>query len=123
MIDTVIARAKLRQLIAALDSEREVLLEGPLENLAKISERRDQLFESLVQGGAVSQRILSGRLAEIKHLALGNAGLMEASMQGMKDARKAIENMEEKLIQMDTYSKDGTRMKVSQTLPGKGHRI
>ncbi len=123
MIDTVIARAKLRQLMAALEIEREILLEGPLENLAQISAKRDQLLESLVQGGPVSRQLLSARLGEIKQRATGNAGLMKAAMQGMKDARKAVENMEKTLNQMDTYSRDGSRIQVAQTPPGKGHRI
>lgn len=123
MIDTVLARGKLRQLIAALESEHSILLNGPLDDLAKTSARRDQLLESLVSGGPVSQRVLGARLADIKAMAKRNGVLLKAAMQGMKDARKEIENMEENLNKMDTYSRDGARMVVAQTLPGKGHRV
>ena len=123
MIDTVLARGKLRQLMAAMEAEREVLLNGPLSNLAKISERRDQLLESMLAGGPVSQRILATRLPDIKAMAARNGALLKAAMEGMKDAQKTIETMEENLNQMDTYSRNGERMLVAQTMPGKGHRV
>jgi len=106
-----------------MDSERAVLLNGPLDDLAKISEKRDQLLESLVNGGPVSQRILGARLPDVKAMAKRNGALLKAAMEGMKDARKEIENMEESLNEMDTYSADGAKMVVAQTPPGKGHRI
>lgn len=123
MIDTVFARGKLRQLLAALEAERAVLLNGPLDDLAKISAKRDLLIDSLVNGGPVSQRILGARLTEIRAMANRNGALLKAVLQGMKDARKEIENMEESLNKMDTYSRDGAKIVVAQTLPGKGHRI
>lgn len=123
MIDTVLARGKLRQLLSVMESERAVLLNGPLDDLANISAKRDQLLDSLVNGGPVSQRILGGRLADIKAMAKRNGALLKAAMEGMKDARKEIENMEESLNEMDTYAPDGAKMVVAQTPPGKGHRI
>ncbi len=123
MIDTVLARGKLRQLLSVMETERAVLLNGPLDDLASISAKRDQLLESLVNGGPVSQRILGGRLADIKAMAKRNGALLKAAMEGMKDARKEIENMEESLNAMDTYTPDGAKMLVAQTPPGKGHRI
>jgi len=123
MIDTVLARGKLRQLLSVMESERAVLLNGPLDDLANISAKRDQLLDSLVNGGPVSQRILGGRLADIKEMAKRNGALLKAAMEGMKDARKEIKNMEENLNKMDTYTPDGAKMVVAQTPPGKGHRI
>ena len=123
MIDTVLARGKLRQLLSVMDSERAVLLNGPLDDLANISAKRDKLLDSLVNGGPVSQRILGDRLADIRAMAKRNGALLKAAMEGMKDARKEIENMEESLNAMDTYTPDGAKMVVAQTPPGKGHRI
>ncbi len=123
MIDTVLARGKLRQLLSVMDSERALLLNGPLDDLSKISAKRDQLLESLVNGGPVSQRILGARLDDVKAMAKRNGALLKAAMEGMKDARKEIENMEESLNEMDTYTPDGAKMVVAQTPPGKGHRI
>ncbi len=123
MIDTVLARGKLRQLLAAMDAERTVLLNGPLDDLTKISTKRDQLLESLVNGGPVSQRILAVKMADIKAMAKRNGALLKAAMEGMKDARKEVENMEESLNKMDTYARDGAKMVVAQTPPGKGHRV
>ncbi len=123
MIDTVLARGKLRQLLSVMETERAVLLGGPLDDLAKISAKRDQLLESLVNGGPVSQRILGARLADVKAMAKRNGALLKAAMEGMKDARKEIENMEESLNAMDTYTPDGAKMVVAQTPPGKGHRV
>ncbi len=123
MIDTVLARGKLRQLLSVMETERAVLLGGPLDDLAKISAKRDQLLESLVNGGPVSQRILGARLADVKAMAKRNGALLKAAMEGMKDARKEIENMEESLNEMDTYAPDGAKMVVAQTPPGKGHRV
>ena len=123
MIDTVLARGKLRQLLSAMESERAVLLNGPLDDLAKISSKRDQLLASLVNGGPVSQRILGARLDDVKAMAKRNGALLKAAMEGMKDARKEVENMEESLNEMDTYAADGAKMVVAQTPPGKGHRV
>ena len=123
MIDTVLARGKLRQLLSAMESERAVLLNGPLDDLAKISSKRDQLLASLVNGGPVSQRILGARLDDVKEMAKRNGALLKAAMEGMKDARKEVENMEESLNEMDTYAPDGAKMVVAQTPPGKGHRV
>ncbi len=123
MIDMVLARGKLRQLIAAMESERQILLCGPLSDLANVSARRDQLLESLLAGGPVSKRLLAERLPEIKAMATRNGALLKAAMEGMKDAQKAVENMEENLNKMDTYSRDGARMVVAQTMPGKGRRV
>ena len=123
MIDSILARGKLRQLLAVMEMERKVLLSGPLGDLAKISAKRDFLLESLVAGGPVSQRILATRLADIKTMAARNGALLKASMEGMKDARKVIVNMEESLNQLDTYSRNGGKVLVAQTLPGKGYKI
>ena len=123
MIDTVLARGKLRQLLSVMESERAVLLGGPLDDLATISAKRDQLLESLVNGGPVSQRILGARLADIKSMAKRNGALLKAAMEGMKDAQEEIENMEKNLNEMDTYAPDGAKMVVAQTPPGKGHRV
>jgi len=123
MIDTVLARGKLRQLLATMEAERKILLQGPLSDLAKVSARRDQLLESLLSGGPVSQRLLGQRMDEIKALATRNCALLKAAMKGMKAARKDIENMEDNLNQLETYSRDGGKMLVAQTMPGKGHRI
>jgi len=123
MIDSVFARGKLRQLLAAMEAEREVLLHGPLADLAKISAKRDALLDSMVNGGPVSRRVLSLRLGDIKAMAARNGALLKAAMQGMKDARKEIDNMEDNLNRMDTYSRDGARMLVAQTMPGKGHKV
>ncbi len=123
MIDTVLARGKLRQLLSVMESERAILLNGPLDDLAKISAKRDQLLESLVNGGPVSQRILGARLADVKAMAKHNGALLKAAMEGMKDARKEIGNMEESLNEMDTYAPDGAKMVVAQTPPGKGRRV
>ncbi len=123
MIDTVLARGKLRQLLSVMESERAVLLNGPLDDLAKISAKRDQLLDSLVNGGPVSQRILGARLSDVKAMAKRNGALLKAAMEGMKEARKEVENMEESLNEMDTYSADGAKMVVAQTPPGKGHRV
>ncbi len=123
MIDTVLARGKLRQLLAAMAAERQVLLNGPLEDLAEISARRDRLLESLVNGGPVSQRILGARLPDIKAMARRNGALLKAAMEGMKDARQELENMAQNLNSMDTYARNGEKMVVAQTPPGKGHRV
>ncbi len=123
MIDTVLARGKLRQLLAAMEAERAVLLHGPLDDLAHISAKRDQLLEALVQGGPVSQRILGDKLADIKEMAVRNGALLKAAIEGMREARKEIENMEDSLNEMDTYAPDGGKMVVAQTPPGKGHRV
>lgn len=123
MIDTVLARGKLRQLLSVMDAERGILLNGPLEDLAKISAKRDQLLESLVNGGPVSQRILGARLVDVKAMAKRNGALLKSAIEGMKDARKEVENMEENLNKLDTYSRDGAKMIVAQTPPGKGHRV
>jgi len=123
MIDTVLARSKLRQLLTMMDSERSVLLHGPLDDLAQISAKRDQLLEALVQGGPVSERILGGKLADIKEMAKRNGALLKAAIEGMRDARQEIESIEENLNSMDTYAPDGAKMVVAQTPPGKGHRI
>jgi len=123
MIDTVLARGKLRQLLAAMEAERKILLNGPLDDLAQISERRDRLLEALVKGGPVSQRILERKLPDVKAMASRNGALLKAAIEGMKDARKEIENMEENLSRVETYSRQGERLVVAQAAAGKSHKI
>ncbi len=123
MIDSVFARGKLRQLLSAMEAERAVLLNGPLDDLAKISAKRDQLLDALVSGGPVSQQVLGAGLPDIKAMAKRNGALLKAALAGMKSARKEVENMEKSLNQMDTYAPDGAKMVVAQTPPGKGHRV
>ncbi|MCF6271722.1 MAG: hypothetical protein L3J37_00830 [Rhodobacteraceae bacterium] len=123
MIDTVIARGKVRQLMVVMEAEREVLLRGPLEDLEKISAKRDALLEALVGGGPVTRQVLALRLADIREMATRNGGLIKAAMEGMKAAMKEVANMEEELNKLATYAKNGERMVVAHTPPGKGHKV
>ncbi len=123
MINTLLARAKLNQLVQMLQEEREVLLHGPLDKLGPLVARRDSMLDALVNGGPVARKFLNESLPEIRALATRNARLLQESIKGMKAARSAINAMNNSLNGIETYTSQGQRVTTKSHSVTKGKRV
>lgn len=123
MISTMMARAKLRQILSLMEDERTALTKGPLTALSEITEKRAFLLEAMENGGAVSKTVLGNGIIQIRDMAIRNKKLFEASMQGMHTATETLLQMEQNVTAMETYTQDGQKLLVQNQQGKKDHRV
>ncbi len=123
MISAFMARSKLKQIVALMEDERHVLLNGPLSALTDISTKRGAVLDALENGGPVARSVLGNGLDQVRKLAIRNKKLFEASVAGMKAATDTLRVMEENIGMMETYTSRGEKILVLQKPSKKDHRV
>lgn len=110
MIDSFVAKKRVRQIRDLLVAEREKILQGPLPDLAMLIEKREALVAKLSDGAdALSQ----SDLELIKAEAICNQRLLQASMTGVREALDEIARQRKASQTMGTYTSDGQRFEVN----------
>ncbi len=107
MIDAMITKIRVRQILDLLRAERKCLLSGPLADLLPLSEKREKLVVGLAQSRHV---ITKDDLALMQTESKRNEGLLMASIKGVNQARKQLEELREAQSKIGTYTRSG-RMK------------
>ncbi len=123
MITVFMARSKLKQIVALMEEERRVLLNGPLSSITEIAAKRGVILDALENGGPVSRSVLRNGLKHIRNLAIQNKKLFEASIEGMKAATDTLQKLEENIGVMETYTSSGEKVLVLQRSSKKDHRV
>ncbi len=123
MISAFMARSKLRQILAMMEEERVILLNGPLSALAPLTAKRSLILEALEKGGPVSRAVLGDGLTQIRSLAIRNKKLFQASVAGMKAAAETLQDLERNIDGMQTYTSRGEKVLAAQPSVKKDHRV
>lgn len=123
MITAFMARSKLKQIVALMEEERRVLLNGPLSSITEIASKRGAILDALENGGPVARSVLGNGLNHIRNLAIQNKKLFEASIEGMKAATDTLQKLEENIGVMETYTSSGEKVLVLQRSSKKDHRV
>ena len=112
MIDTILARKRVRSILAILNEERQVILNGPLSNLVELTEKREKLLDSLIE---VKDALSEVDLAPIREEANKNQRLLDASMSGVKEANQILSDIHHAATTMGTYTNNGERMEIRKS--------
>ena len=110
--------ARLDRILAALDTECEVIRSGNLSGLADMVEARERDIAGLSIDEAQVTPDLRDRIAQISVKAKRNAGLMEAAIEGVKAAHARLAEIREAQSTLGTYQPDGQK---SSGPVGKGN--
>ncbi len=109
MIDSMITKKRVRQIVELLQVERQKILQGPLTDLTPLVEKREKLIATLV---ANADALSKTDLELIKFEATQNQRLLDASIAGVREARSEINAQRRASQSMGTYTSDGQRMEV-----------
>ncbi|MBN8292324.1 hypothetical protein JI664_10140 [Rhodobacter sp. NTK016B] len=102
------SRKDLRRLAAILAQEREALLHGDIARLERLAPRKVAILERVEGALPELARADTGLARAVQQAAGRNAGLFEAAITGIKDAR-ALMARARKGGTAKTYGRDGIR--------------
>lgn len=111
MIDSFLARSRIRNILKMLQEEREIILNGPLSDLNLLTTRLDKLVESLMAGKIVLKR---SEIDAIKQEASRNQTLLNASLSGAQAAKLMLAEQRREATTMGTYTDAGKRLETSE---------
>lgn len=112
MIDTLLARKRIRSILGLLAEERNVILKGPLSTLAELTQKRENLLDSLMEVKAALSEV---DLEPIRIEAAKNQRLLDASMSGVKEANRILADQHHVATTMGTYNDSGKRMEIRKS--------
>lgn len=101
------ADSRTKAILRQLERERQLLLNGRLDDLRHVAARLDSLMEQLTHCAASS--VNAGALASIRAAALRNAVLIEASRKGTLAARDRLGEIVDAQGRLGTYDGGGVR--------------
>lgn len=107
MIDELMARNKVRGILALLSEERTLILNGPLGDLKETVERREKMLQSLIHLKAALTEV---DLQAIRTKAGVNEKLLKASISGVKAAQILISQQKHAASTMGTYTNTGEKL-------------
>lgn len=107
------------QTLDILDRERDVLLKGPLGQLASLVEKRETL---LVKVLADTETLSESFLRTLHTKAERNGRLILASLAGFRAAREQIEEADLSARTLRTYTAAGSSVAVAEPPKTRDHR-
>lgn len=111
MFDSFTARGRIRSILKLLREEREIILKGPLSDLARIAMRRDKLVEGLIGGKSA---LAEADMKALRHATDRNQILLKASLSGMRAAKTLLSEQRRAATTMGTYTDSGERLEALQ---------
>lgn len=119
MFDSLAIKLRIRKIRELMKAERKLILEGPLDAVLPISEKCEKLVSGLIEfKGSISPDCL----ADLNKLANENRRLIEASIRGVRLAKKQLIRDREELTQIGTYTSSGQKDKFCTPLEGSDRR-
>lgn len=113
MLDSFMARGRVRNILKLLFEERKIILEGPLSDLNRLAARRDKLVEKLTSGKIA---LIESDIETIRREAARNQTLLKASLSGVQAAKTLLFEQHRAVTTMGTYTDSGKRLET----PAKG---
>lgn len=110
MFDAGRTRRRLKEALALLTSDRELLLKGDIAGLARLNARRARLMEELptLTDDALVEN--EGLVHEVRKLARRNGRLLEAFLAGAKAAGERVKAILVAQAALGAYRRDGSRI-------------
>lgn len=103
------AEKTIAKILGALDRERELIRSGQLNGLSDLVEMRERALGDLdLTNIGHNPGIIQG-VANISEKARRNAGLLEAAIEGVKDAEKRLNEILKARTTLGTYERDGSK--------------
>lgn len=111
MIDSLMSRSRIRNILKLLREERYLILNGPLSELNHLAAKRDKLVENLLAGKIDLER---SDIDAIKQEATHNQNLLNASLSGIRAAKTLLTEQLREIATMGTYTNAGKRLESSE---------
>lgn len=111
MIDSLMARSRVRNIMTLLHEERKIILEGPLSDLSRLAARRERLVEYLSAGKIALKH---SDIETIQQEATRNQNLMGASLSGIQEAKSLLAKQHRETSTMGTYTDTGKRLEPTE---------
>lgn len=93
----------VEDMIALLEEERSLLLNGKLEAVTDLESRKLELAEQFQSDVAPD----AAALADLQQKAQRNQTLLEAALKGLKSATARLQDIRKATLQLDTYTRGG----------------
>ncbi|MGK7654810.1 flagellar protein FlgN [Roseovarius sp. B08] len=99
------AQAVVDELDALLDSERKAVLNGKLDEMSRLTERKEALIDQLSQFDAADAAMIS----EIQDKLSRNQLLLDGALQGIRQASARLSAVRKVRRSLETYGEDGRK--------------
>ena len=99
------AQALVDELDLLLDAERKAVLNGNLDEMSRLLERKEALIDQLSQHDAADATVIS----EIQDKLSRNHLLLDGALQGIRQASARLAAVRKVRRSLETYGKDGQK--------------
>ncbi|MEM7508254.1 MAG: hypothetical protein AAF415_16090 [Pseudomonadota bacterium] len=115
MLENLTWAYRLRRLVSQLEQDRQSLLTGRTERLAKADRRREEAERELqkLPGDVAERHALE--IQRIQRLASRNQSLLAAYLEGARDAAKRLANIDNTQRGIGAYGRNGVRIDPAET--------
>lgn len=110
------------EIIAGLDAERALALDGAFEALDAAVTQRDAQIERLLALGLAAARAIAPRLEAIRDAAARNMALMQAALDGAAAGRRRVREIASAGARLATYDASGAPVERAAG-GGSGRRV
>lgn len=111
MIGNLFGGSRHEKVLRLLDQEHEVILNGPLGDLAGLVARREVEVDEILTGESPSEAFLFA----VKAKAERNSRLLLASLAGARAATDTVNRVRRAAARLRTYSADGHSVELGET--------
>ncbi len=101
--------ATLEQVNRLLDSERKALIEGRIDQLAELAERKQELAADLERLEGLSQQ----NLREMRQKARRNERLLQSALEGIRSVTARLEALRQVREGLETYDSSGNKTRIT----------
>ncbi|SEF69975.1 flagellar biosynthesis protein FlgN [Jhaorihella thermophila] len=101
--------ATLERVNRLLDAERKALIEGRLDQLAELAERKSELVLDLEQLGDLNQQDLQ----EMRRKAHRNERLIQSALEGIRSVTARLETLRRVREGLETYDRSGNKTRIT----------
>lgn len=97
-----------------LDAERAALLEGNLDEVGRLLERKESLIDELSQMEMATREPLEGLSSKVER----NQALLDQALEGIRSVAQRLAAMRRVRSSLDTYDEKGARRTIDVTPDG-----
>ena len=100
-------KTRLNKIAETLDAERQALLTGDIREVIRLTERRTELIDTLLDAEGLSDEAHREALDQIQKKARRNATLLKAAQEGMRSAETILTEITTTQSKLGTYDETG----------------
>ena len=102
-------KRRSRRWISLLDAERLALLEGRLENLSEIHEKKSKLIDELNRLDIEDQQKMLGLRSKVER----NQDLLNSALEGIRAVSRRLAEVRRVRTNLDTYTEQGEKAEIA----------